>query len=103
MLLKHKLVHFALDRSTVDLSAVVRQLVDLYQPAMDERHHELTVDLEDHVVVDADYGFVESRSEQSDRERNRSLTRRMPDNDSAAVAGGISEIGDRRQWSRISA
>ena len=38
-----------LDRSTVDLAAVVRQLVDLYQPALDERHHELVVDLEDHV------------------------------------------------------
>jgi signal transduction histidine kinase len=47
-----------LDRSTVDLSAVVRKLVDLYQPAMDERHHELKVDLEDHVVVDADGGLL---------------------------------------------
>ena len=73
--------------------------MDLYQPAMDERHHELMVDLEDHVVVDADSEFVESRSEQSDRERNRSLTGRMPDSDSAAVARGISGTSDRRQWS----
>ena len=43
-----------LDRSMVDLSAAMRQVVDLYHPAMDERHHELVVDLEDHVVVDAD-------------------------------------------------
>lgn len=43
-----------LDRGTVDLSAVVRQLVDLYQPAMAERHHELAVVVEGRVVVDAD-------------------------------------------------
>ncbi len=43
-----------LDRSAVDLSDVVRQLVDLYHPAMDERHHEVSVDVEDHVIVDAD-------------------------------------------------
>ena len=47
-----------LDRSTVDLSVVVRHLVDLYQPAIDERHHELVVDLEDGVVVDADCGLL---------------------------------------------
>jgi signal transduction histidine kinase len=44
----------SLDRSTVDLSALVRQLVNLYQPAMAERNHELTADVEGHVVVDAD-------------------------------------------------
>jgi signal transduction histidine kinase len=32
--------------------------VDLYNPAMDERHHELGLDLEDHVVVDADWGLL---------------------------------------------
>src|ERR1035437_851095 len=47
-----------LDRSAVDLSAAVSQLVGLYQPAMDERHHELMVDLEDHVIVDADWGLL---------------------------------------------
>ena len=47
-----------LDRSSVDVSAVVRHLVDLYHPALDERQHELTVDLEDRVVVDADWGLL---------------------------------------------
>lgn len=32
----------------------VRQFVDIYQLAMAERHHEVTSDLEEHVVVDAD-------------------------------------------------
>ena len=43
-----------LNRSPVDVSATVAQLVDLYQPAMAERHHRVAVDLEGHVVVDAD-------------------------------------------------
>jgi len=32
--------------------------VDLYQPAMDERHHELIVDLEEGVFADADWGLL---------------------------------------------
>jgi signal transduction histidine kinase len=47
-----------LDRSAIDFSAAIRQLGDLYQPAMDERHHQMVVDLEDHVVVDADWGLL---------------------------------------------
>jgi signal transduction histidine kinase len=43
-----------MDRGQVDFSDVVRQLVDIYQPAMAERHHEVTTDVEEHVVVDAD-------------------------------------------------
>jgi signal transduction histidine kinase len=43
-----------IDRFPVDFSDVVRQLVDIYQPAMAERHHEVTAQLEDQVVVDAD-------------------------------------------------
>jgi signal transduction histidine kinase len=43
-----------MNRGPVDFSNVVRQLVDIYQPAMAERHHEVTSDLEKHVVVDAD-------------------------------------------------
>jgi len=44
----------SLNRSAVDFSAVVTQLVDLYQPAMADRHHQLLIEVEDHVVVDAD-------------------------------------------------
>lgn len=43
-----------MDLRPVDFSEVVRQLVDIYQPAMGERHHEITANLEEHVVVDAD-------------------------------------------------
>jgi signal transduction histidine kinase len=43
-----------IDRGPVDFSDVVKQLVDIYQPAMAEHHHEVTTDLEEHVVVDAD-------------------------------------------------
>jgi signal transduction histidine kinase len=47
-----------LNRSTVDFSGIVRQLVDLYQPAMVERQHELTVDIEGDVTVDADMALL---------------------------------------------
>jgi signal transduction histidine kinase len=43
-----------IDRGPVDFSDVVRQLVDIYQPAMAEHDHEVTSELEEHVVVDAD-------------------------------------------------
>jgi len=43
-----------IERGPVDFTGVVRQLVDIYQPAMAERQHELTTDLEEHVVVDGD-------------------------------------------------
>jgi signal transduction histidine kinase len=43
-----------MDRSALDLSDVVRRLLDLYHPAMAERHHEVSVDIESHVIVDAD-------------------------------------------------
>jgi signal transduction histidine kinase len=48
----------SLERTAVDLSAVVNQLVDLYQPAMTERHHELALDVESRVVVDADLSLL---------------------------------------------
>jgi signal transduction histidine kinase len=43
-----------MERGPVDFSDVVRQLVDIYQPAMAEHNHDVTTDLEEHVVVDAD-------------------------------------------------
>jgi signal transduction histidine kinase len=43
-----------MNRSPVNFSDVVRQMVDVYQPAMAERHHEVIVDLEANVFVDAD-------------------------------------------------
>jgi signal transduction histidine kinase len=43
-----------LDLRPVDFSDVVKQLIDIYQPAMAERHHEVKANLEEHVVVDAD-------------------------------------------------
>jgi signal transduction histidine kinase len=44
----------SLDRRAVDLSDVMKQVVEIYQPAMAERQHEVVVDLEDDVVVAAD-------------------------------------------------
>jgi signal transduction histidine kinase len=43
-----------LDRRSIDLTELVRQLIDLYQPAMHERHHKLVADLGAHVVVNGD-------------------------------------------------
>jgi signal transduction histidine kinase len=42
------------DLRPVNFSEVVRQLVDIYQPAMAERHHEVTAEVEENVIVDAD-------------------------------------------------
>jgi signal transduction histidine kinase len=47
-----------LDRAPVDLTVAVAQLVDLYQPAMSDRGHKVTLDLEEHVFVDADSGLL---------------------------------------------
>jgi signal transduction histidine kinase len=47
-----------LERSPMDLSKAVRQLLDLYRPAMAERRHRLVVDVDDHVCVDADANFM---------------------------------------------
>jgi signal transduction histidine kinase len=47
-----------MDRSPVDFSDVVKQLVDIYQPAMAERRHQVTADIETHVVVDADLALL---------------------------------------------
>ena len=47
-----------LDRNTENLSAIVRQLVDLYKPSIDERQHELVLELQDQVFVDADWSLL---------------------------------------------
>jgi len=47
-----------LDRQPIDLSDAVMQLIELYQPAMAERHHELTADVAEHVMVDADATLI---------------------------------------------
>lgn len=47
-----------IDRGPVDFSAVVGQLLHIYQPAMAERQHEVISDIEPHVVVDADLALL---------------------------------------------
>jgi signal transduction histidine kinase len=47
-----------IDRHPVDLSETVLQLVDLYQPSLAERQHELTVDIAEHVTIDADATLI---------------------------------------------
>jgi signal transduction histidine kinase len=43
-----------IDRQPIDLSDAVIQLIDLYQPAMAERKHEVTADIAEHVIVEGD-------------------------------------------------
>jgi signal transduction histidine kinase len=45
-------------RATVDLPAVVAQLLQLYMPAMADKHHEVRTDLESRIVVEADLGLI---------------------------------------------
>lgn len=47
-----------LEREAVNLSDVVGQLADLYQPAMAGRQHELSVDLEPRVIVQGDLSLI---------------------------------------------
>lgn len=47
-----------LDRSPIDLTKAVQQLADLYQPAMADRNHEVVLDLEEHVFIDADQVMI---------------------------------------------
>jgi signal transduction histidine kinase len=47
-----------LDRKRINLSALVRQLADLYQPAFSDHHHELAVDLPAEVWIDADVSLM---------------------------------------------
>jgi len=47
-----------LHREPVDLGNLLRQLVDLYEPAMAERNHELACQFEEGVVIDADLSLL---------------------------------------------
>jgi signal transduction histidine kinase len=47
-----------MNQGPVNFSEVVKQLVEIYQPAMVERHHDVTVDLEPHVIVEADASLL---------------------------------------------
>jgi signal transduction histidine kinase len=47
-----------ISRSPVNFSDVVRQMVDVYQPAMAERHYDVRIDLEGHVFVNADLSLI---------------------------------------------
>lgn len=47
-----------MDLRPVNFSDLVRQLVDIYQPSMAEHDHEITTDLEEHIVVDADVSLL---------------------------------------------
>ncbi len=47
-----------LAREPVDLADVVSQLANLYQPAMADRQHELSVDLEPRVIVQGDLSLI---------------------------------------------
>lgn len=43
-----------LERTPIDLSQVLLQVVELYQPALTDRGHRLSLDVRDHVIIDAD-------------------------------------------------
>jgi signal transduction histidine kinase len=47
-----------LRRETVDFALVVEQFVEIYTPAMAERHHEITIDATPPVTVDADVSLL---------------------------------------------
>jgi signal transduction histidine kinase len=47
-----------LRREPVDLGGLVRQLIDLYQPAMAERQHDVICHLQEGVVVDGDPSLI---------------------------------------------
>ena len=89
-------------KESVELSEVVRQLVDLYQPAMAERGHEVATHLEP-VLIEADVSLL-----------NRTIANLL-DNEIAHLPAGCrinisvrakrrrSRTHGRGQWSRVSA
>lgn len=47
-----------LNRETIDVSAVLRQQIDLYQPALAAHNHALTSDVEEQVSIDGDVPLI---------------------------------------------
>jgi signal transduction histidine kinase len=47
-----------LNRGAIDLAGLVKQFIELYRPAMSDNQHELTEDLEAHLVVNADLSLL---------------------------------------------
>jgi signal transduction histidine kinase len=47
-----------LERNAIDISQVLRQLADVYQPAMAERNHELGVEIEPGIIAHADLSLM---------------------------------------------
>jgi signal transduction histidine kinase len=48
----------ALRRETVDFSSIVEQFVEIYMPALNERHHEIKIDADSAVLVDVDVNLM---------------------------------------------
>ena len=44
-----------LDRRPADLTELVEQFIEIYEPALHERHHQLHADLHAHVIIGADF------------------------------------------------
>jgi len=47
-----------LERTDIDMSLLVRQLVDLYQPALAEHRHEVTTSLQEHIAISGDVSLI---------------------------------------------
>jgi signal transduction histidine kinase len=47
-----------LNRETIDVSALLRQQIDLYQPALAAHNHALTTDVEERVSIDGDVPLI---------------------------------------------
>src|ERR1017187_3981096 len=47
-----------MERVAVDLSNVVTHLLHLYLPAMADRHHQVSTELQSGVIVEADLGLI---------------------------------------------
>jgi signal transduction histidine kinase len=83
-----------MNRCPVDFSDVVRQLVDIYQPAVAERHHEVTIDLEQHVVVDADLPLLNRVVSNLLENETDPFAGGMPREHSATFVSKVGRTGD---------